>query len=372
MVKPVIKVIKVANKSKVPLRQASFPKMPRLYLELIENKEKILQSLVNTEYVPSASQSVLQQPHNNPPPPPTTPISSPNYLNKENLEQLDDNRSNISSRSSASSISSNSSSSENSEIESIYDGESVKESHSKNLGNRLNELLQENSNDNMYTNNAQKSPPTLRELEEQGAVERQAHIPDINREYMSNQDEEDLKRELLFKFDLLKKSYKDSDIPEYTIHSDYKTMQHSYESTVRRVSVDSNVESYKTYLIGGFMLVEFVLGKFLKFDMQGFTQQQILQMSQYERLLIELGEKSYVPGDSSWPVELRLVFLIIINAGFFVVSKMMMKSTGSNILNMMNNMNMNTQQQTPMKRKRKMKGPDIDFESFPEDEELNE
>ena len=129
MVKPVIKVIKVANKSKVPLRQVSFPKMPRLYLELIENKDKILQSLVKTEYVPSASQSLFQQPRNNPPPPPTTPISSPNYLNKENLEQLDDNRSNISSKSSTASISSHSSSSDNSEIESIYDGESVKESH---------------------------------------------------------------------------------------------------------------------------------------------------------------------------------------------------------------------------------------------------
>ena len=61
-------------------------------------------------------------------------------------------------------------------------------------------------------------------------------------------------------------------------------MEHSYENTLRKLSIDSTVDNYKTYLIGGFMLVN-LYREIFKFDMEGFTQQQIVNMSSYERLL---------------------------------------------------------------------------------------
>ena len=169
----------------------------------------------------------------------------------------------------------------------------------------------------------------------------------------------------MFKFELLKKSYKDNNIPEYSLHSDYSTMKKSYESTVRRLSLDSSVDNYKQFLIGGFMLTEFVFGNWLKFDMQGFTQQQILSMSSYEKLLIELGEKSYIPNGSKWPAELRLLFLIIMNAAFFIVSRMIMKKTGANIMNMVNSMNSSSSSNTIPKKKKKMAGPSVNFDDIP-------
>lgn len=181
---------------------------------------------------------------------------------------------------------------------------------------------------------------------------------------MGEHENEDRKRELLFKFDLLKKSYPNASIPEFSIHSDLASMHKSYDDSVRRLSLDSSVENYKTYLIGGFMLVEFIFGSFLGFDMQGFTQQQILSMNSYEKLLIEIGEKSYVPKGSKWPVELRLLFLIIMNAAFFIVSKMIMKKTGANLMNMINGMN--TSSARPAERKRKMRGPNINLDDIPE------
>jgi hypothetical protein len=99
--------------------------------------------------------------------------------------------------------------------------------------------------------------------------------------------------------------------------------------------------------------------------MQGFTQQQILSMNSYEKLLIELGEKSYVPTGSKWPIELRLLFLIIMNAAFFIVSKMIMKKTGANLMNMINGMNTSSPGSSAP-RKRKMRGPNINLDDIPE------
>ena len=115
---------------------------------------------------------------------------------------------------------------------------------------------------------------------------------------------------------------------------------------------------------------EFVFGNFLGFDMQGFTQQQILSMNSYEKLLIELGEKSYVPTGSKWPIELRLLFMIIMNAAFFVVSKMIMKKTGANLMGMINSMHTTSQNSAPSavppRPKRKMRGPNIDLGDIPD------
>jgi hypothetical protein len=207
-------------------------------------------------------------------------------------------------------------------------------------------------------------PPTLSEIESQGGIKRKRELRDINNISRDEQEEEDLKRELMFKIDLLKKSYPNAMIPEFSIHSDYNTMKKTYDSTVRRLSLDSSVDNYKNYLIGGFMLCEFVLGSYMGFDMQGFTQQQILSMNSYEVLLIELGEKSYIPQGSKWPVEIRLIGLILINVVFFIVSKMIMKKTGSNLLGLINNMNVKNNNTNSTKRK--MKGPNINLDEIPE------
>jgi len=219
-------------------------------------------------------------------------------------------------------------------------------------------------------NNDIEMPPTLAEIESRGGYVRKKELRDINQTNYNDQQEEDLKRELMFKIDLLKKSYPNSHIPEFSIHSDYQTMKKTYDSTVRRLSLDSSVDNYKSYLIGGFMVCEFLLGNYLGFDMQGFTQQQILSMNSYEKLLIELGEKSYMPQGSKWPVEVRLLFLIIMNAVLFIISKMIMKKTGSNLLGMINSLNSSTSSQTSNVQKKKMKPPSINLDEIPEASDL--
>lgn len=418
-----IKVVKVPLR-RPPLDQPQiFPRLPRLYLELMENKAKIHQDLINREYVPPSltpdAKPSIDQTRS------TAPENTKIHTEKEKptfedrLDKLlsDDSvgtESDIDVASPDSDIASRDSDEASpGSIASSVSALSIKEkikpdspgdgndSDDSNLSMRLKQLLGDDSdsesnwssssspvkskshstpvnNTDKYSRHRDKlghtvvptglaPAPTLAELEARGGYVPRNELRDLNQVGRSEQEQEDAKREILFKFDLLRKSYPVSNIPEFSIHSDLHTMEKSYSDCVRRLSLDSSVESYKTYLVYGFMGCEFILGNFLGFDMQGFTQQQIISMHSYEKLLIELGEKSYVPKGSSWPVELRLLFMIIMNAAFFVISKMMMKKTGANLMGMINNMNRPaTASSTTSSRKRKMRGPTVDIGDIPE------
>ena len=469
-----IKIIKVPlnDNERLPDYQPSFPKMPRMYLELFENKAKIKQDLINKEYAAKDSPNVNKQKVEDIGKNKDEKIDQPERFEKgektietresvdsrESKKSVDSRESNKSvdsrdsnksvesreSRESRDSRDSRDSDSDSDSVESVEsresresvdakefgdlndkkpneevdsikhnksksvnEGDSINENESvsgkskvktkkddnssDDLSERLKELLGE-SNDSVsdkvdkYSKNNNKEqqrkvsrftpykqnknvekPPTLAELEEKGFYQGKAELRDINHITKGEYDDEDKKREYIFKFDLLKKSYPSavSTIPEYTIHSDLREMIKSYDSTVRRLCLDSSVENYKQYLLAGFMLVEFAFGNFLGFDMQGFTQQQILGMHNYEKLLVELGEKSYVPTGSKWPVEIRLLSVIIMNAGFFIVGKMIMRRTGANLMGMMNSMQAPETSSDIPKPKRRMKGPSINLDNLP-------
>jgi len=445
-----IKVVKVPSRKPPVNHPQVFPRIPRLYLEIIENKAKVKQDLINKEYMPS-SQEMMDMPvvgnykhdtssHIN-----DSHDSRADYIdykekydpdirrkdrqdrhdnskgNKDKFESrldllLSDNDSDTISekRSVVSTLSSISDLSiqehrddrrgdrdhdrrRNRDLDDIsVSKDSVNTDNSDNssvLSARLKELLNEDSDSdvsfNKYTrsrsgDNDQKdkysrhrdtfghsvshpgahgAPPTLAELERQGGFVPRSELRDIRQTTMSEQAEEDAKRELLFKFDILRKSYPLAHVPSHTIHADYYLMKKDYDDTLRRVTLDATVDQYKTYLMYGFAGCEFLFGSVLGFDMNGFTQQQMLSMNSYEKLLIELGEKSYVPSGSKWPVEIRLLGLIIINAAIFVIMRMMMKKTGSNLMGMINGMRATPAASTTSTSgpKRKMRGPNIDL-----------
>jgi hypothetical protein len=410
--KHLIKVVKVPlpKSERLPNRPQAFTKMPRLYLELLENKEKVKQDLINKEYVPSNSPGYAVNHDNSP--------SRLYEMNKKSVESFDmPNKDDFGSDKSVSekslSIRSYGSGSVRSKSDRSYGSDksvsvSDKSSYTKksvlsdesDLSYRLKELLQDSDKGSTvsnrdydkgdkysverhrkrherykevpesYTDKATprntKEAPTLAEIEAAGGYTQKKELRNINYVSTSEQEDEDAKRELLHQFEVIKKAYPNATIPEFNIHSDHHTMKKSYEGTLRSVSLDTSVDSYKQYLIGGFMLVEFVFGNWLGFDMEGFTTQQLVSMSSYDRLLIELGEKSYVPEGSRWPVELRLLFLIIMNAAFFIVSRMIAKKTGADVLNMVNSLNRPSRPSGPAIKKRRMKEPDVDIDDLPD------
>ena len=357
--KPVITVTKLFTE-RPSFRQKRFPRMPNMYLELIENKGKVKIELVNQEYKPEQNVQNADRER-----------SDHEERGREGEDGRDrageerdredreregkDDRDRDRDREGKDERDREGKDGRDREDKSREQSEKSPPKDDDGLSSRLKELLKDNKSpdngrdregedDRVYT------APRLSEISGGSNLQRKI-IPDISRNIS---DDEDLKRELLFKFDLLRKSYKSANIPEFTIHSDYTTMQRTYDSTIRQVNVDSNIETYKSYLITGFYITEFVLGYWLKFDMQDFTKQQILNMNKYEHLLIELGEKNYVPEGSKWPVEIRLLFTIVINAAIFIITKMVMKKIGGSLFGTQDE----NVQQAP---KRRMRGPDINL-----------
>lgn len=405
-----IKVIKVPLENRPPSYQQSFTYMPRMYLELLENKDKIKPSIINKDYSPpreKPSHGIENENVSNA----NTGINNDynTYYDHEKHRQgnhghskykSSENKS-ISSLSDSDSVGSYKSDKNKSEFSSS--GVSRSSSQDQTSESGLEELAADRSTDissvsNLSSDGSKRhkkrrnkkysahrdrhgysisrknkiDPPSLAELKASGSYVPKSAYANLSSHTsnLTEQQQEDAKRELLFKFKLLKKSYPLAELPEYTIHSDYEIMVKAYEDSVRQLSLDATVDNYKTYLVYAFAGCEFLFGNFLGFDMQGFTQQQIISMKSYEKLLIELGEKSYVPTGSKWPVEVRLLSMVIMNAAFFIMSKIIMKKSGANLLNLVNNMSgispiANNGNHTP-KSSKPMKRPNINLDSIPE------
>jgi hypothetical protein len=378
---------KITKIIKVPIDKQIFKKnfirQPQNYLELFENKEKIKHEFINKEYVPKLNENTVDKSpdierSNDNDKSPDIERSNDNDKSPD-IERSNDNdkspdieRSNDNDKSpdierSAVSSSNSDYSSSDTQSDGYSDDEiSIKSSYKKNkksnrddksLSKRMKELMRNEEDKDSY----KKSKHKNRYTETEENVNIAPSLSNINggnyapRKVIENLDftqenDEDLKRELLFKFELLKKSYKNSTIPDFNIHSDYKHMARSYEHTIRQVNIDSNVETYKGYLISGFYIVEYIFGFYLNFDMNGFAREQITAIEKYNHLLVELGEKSYSPDGSQWPVEVRLLGTILIQTGIFIVSRMVMKNFTSS------SFNIPQPQEAP---KRRMKEPEF-------------
>jgi hypothetical protein len=109
-----------------------------------------------------------------------------------------------------------------------------------------------------------------------------------------------------------------------------------YDVLTKKLALNTTIDNWKRYLIVGVMAAEVALGK-ASFDMEGFAQQQITQMNTYDQLLVEIAEKHQTPVQSRWGPEVRLGMMMSLNIVLFVVSRMIFKKTGHNLLGTINN-----------------------------------
>ena len=271
--------------------------MPILYLELLENKTKVRKDLLNKLHKPPP-------PKPEPEPEPTRDTSFEQFQSSHAEEQVVDSSG-------------------------AGDGEGDEDSGEKIIEDQLNTLLGEDKSQAASA----PEPPTLQELQQKKKVT-------INNSYNYVEEDEETQKErntVYFKYEVLRRMHPNASIPEFTLYSDPKLMSQKYEMLTKKLSLDSSVENWKRYMIVFVMGCEVALGK-VNFDMEGFAQQQIMSMKTYDQLLVEMAEKSYMPSGSKWSPEIRLFMMLTMNVVLFVVSKMIFKKTGTNLLGTINSM----------------------------------
>ena len=224
-----LNVIKVPNEiqDEITTNTKSFPRMPRMYLELLENKDKVKPDLLNRDYDPNEAESVISFYSSKDEPQvrerPMEVIQEQSDVEEEEEEDnesiVSDGKSSVSSTSvdEVSELSSKNSVEEDiSDQDSSYsemkppsemivdDNKSEKVSERSFLSEKnekktmLKQMLREETE-------KRPSPPRLSDLQRDGMLKTNRVIPNLDYlEEEVSEDEEDKKRELLFKFELLK------------------------------------------------------------------------------------------------------------------------------------------------------------------------
>lgn len=303
-----------------------------LYLNLLENKAKVLKDKVNVEYV-AAPHSLDYTPNGAP-----ITITSKSITKREFVDEDDDDACSYTD-----------------EAPHGYYHE-AKRIRTLQHSSRLDELQNPTN------------PPSLAQLRQK----------DVDTENKIN----DQKREILAKINMMKMIYPNLQCQYMNMCTDLDFMRNEYNEQMLKLHVRDKTAQYKKIMAVLFYFIEWALGKGAKMNVAGYAKFQINNLSQYDRLLFELSNKRYMPdAPERYPVELRILGMVVINTAIFIVMQKVTTSiSGSSFADLTNilssvmsntpmdfsqsndhNQTTSTQQSTPSAniQQPKMQGPKI-------------
>lgn len=138
-------------------------------------------------------------------------------------------------------------------------------------------------------------------------------------EGLTREQETYLRQEFKVKFGILRANYPQWGVIDPPDSLTVIQMNELYERYLRQIMVSKETGQYKVYMVIFLMVIEVIGVKFLKLNMSGYTMSQLKIINRYDALFIELGEKWLVSGASSWPIEARLIMMVMFNAVIFLV-----------------------------------------------------
>lgn len=133
------------------------------------------------------------------------------------------------------------------------------------------------------------------------------------------------------KFGLLAGTFPNYQVPQNLDSLSLHEIEAMYERYVRHIYVCRSRDKYKIFLIIGCTAMEWFITKMLGLNASGYTMAQIRGLSNYDRLLIQLGERNYSTAESEWSLEVQILFMMGANAVIFVIANMVAGSLGEGV-----------------------------------------
>jgi hypothetical protein len=165
-----------------------------------------------------------------------------------------------------------------------------------------------------------QSQPVLQpQPQPQVQVLEQPAVP--NYSAMSEEEQGRFRAQFVIRFGILRDAWRSLHIVDPTPDATLENIHAQYERYIMQIHVSQSVDQYKVYMVILWLGIEVICIKWLGLNASGYTISQLRRMNTYERLLIELGERNYGVGTSTWPIEVRIAFVALTNAVVFIAVK---------------------------------------------------
>ena len=145
---------------------------------------------------------------------------------------------------------------------------------------------------------------------------------------MSASQQADKRNMFKFKFGTLRMNYPNWNIQDPSDDTSLDQIHDLYENYVKQIMISLNSSDWRKYLVGLFLGMEIIGIKIFKLDIAGYTMAQLKSINNYDRLLIEIGEKYYFQSESNWPIEAKFMFVAIKSFLMFCGFKFLSKYVG--------------------------------------------
>jgi len=139
-----------------------------------------------------------------------------------------------------------------------------------------------------------------------------------NYSLMSLEQQNEMHTQFRVKFGILRGSNTDLVVVDPPENATLDQKHDMYEAYIKQIIIKMNCTQWKVYLVISFLVIEVFVIKVLGLNASGYTKSQLRIINRYDQMLAELGEKYYVSGVSSYPVEVRLAGLALMNAVVFI------------------------------------------------------